>query len=263
VSKQQLVRAIIVDDEIKACYNLKDVLDNYIVDSRIEIVGIANNTREAEFLIEKLNPDALFLDIEMPQENAFQFLDRITSFNFEIIFVTAYDAFAIKALKLNALDYILKPISILELKIATQKLVAKIEHNRILNQYEGYRELSDSFKHKKSNKHIKLRTLDAIYIVLFEDILFIEALGAYSKFHFKTNDTTIKEVTMSHTISEYEDLLPKELFFRVHRSFFVNTSQVDNLKVEDNSLKVIINQHEIPISRRRMSDFLDFYSSNK
>src|ERR1700740_2529996 len=115
------LNVLIVDDEMEACANLQHILSEY-VDKEINIVGIANNTREAEAAIAKAAPAAVFLDIEMPNENAFHFLERIAPFNFEVIFVTAYDEYAVKAFKLNAVDYILKPISINELNQAVQRL---------------------------------------------------------------------------------------------------------------------------------------------
>jgi two-component system LytT family response regulator len=100
------INIIIVDDENKACTILKDIITEY-ADPIIRVVGIAHSTYEAEALIYKLSPDAVFLDIEMPNENAFHFLERIAPFAFEVIFVTAYDEFAVKAFRLNAVDYIL------------------------------------------------------------------------------------------------------------------------------------------------------------
>src|ERR1700744_2013674 len=99
------IKALIVDDEIEACNNLSYLLTNYF-EKQITILGVANSTKEAEKKIELLNPEIVFLDIEMPNENAFQFLMRLGKINFEIIFITAYDEYAIKAFKLNALGYI-------------------------------------------------------------------------------------------------------------------------------------------------------------
>lgn len=262
LDKQESIRAILVDDEIKACINLENILSNYIADNRIKVVATAYNTHDAERLIAIHKPHVLFLDIEMPRENAFQFLTRISRVDFEVIFVTAYDQYAIKALKLNALDYILKPISISELQTAVGKLIARIEDNKILSQYEDYNKLPGDIKNSNANNYIKLRGKDSIEIVLFEDILFLEAQGSYSKFHFKS-EGNIKELTMSYAISDYEELLPKDIFFRVHRSFLVNHQLLDCVKVHDNSLMISLGQYQIPVSRRRMNDFLDFYSKKK
>ena len=257
-----MATVIIVDDETNACYNLKDIIENYIPESDIQIAGIATTTREAERLVNELKPDAIFLDIEMHEENGFQFLERISPFNFEIIFVTAYDNFAIKALKLNALDYILKPISMSELSAAILKLNAKLKHNRVMKPHEEYKDLSAGLKNNKTNNYIKLRTANAVDIVLFENILFVKAQGAYSVFYFKAAGV-IKEVTTSYTIAEYEELLPPSIFFRVHRSFLVNCNYIHNLRIEANTLKIKDHQYDIPVSRRKMPEFLSFYNKLK
>src|SRR4051812_32436582 len=120
-ANEKAMRVLIIDDEQEACDNLKNILSEYI-DSNIHVLRTANDTIAAQWLITELNPDAIFLDIDMHNENAFEFLQRIYPYNFEIIFVTAYDEFAIKAFKLNAIDYILKPINIDELTNAIIKL---------------------------------------------------------------------------------------------------------------------------------------------
>ncbi len=129
-SKQ--IQILIVDDEKKACANLRNILLEF-VDPGLQIVGEANSTMEAEQLIAIHKPDAIFLDIEMPNENAFHFLERIAPFDFEVIFVTAYEEYAIRAFRLNAIDYILKPISIKDLSTAVQKLKDRIRHKRIID----------------------------------------------------------------------------------------------------------------------------------
>src|SRR6202012_3296754 len=114
-----------------ACINLKNILREY-VDREINVVGVANNTREAEKQITRFSPNAIFLDIEMPNENAFHFLTRISPFEFEVIFVTAYDEYAVKAFKLNAVDYILKPISIEEVSNAVTKAKEHIAYKKLI-----------------------------------------------------------------------------------------------------------------------------------
>ncbi len=106
----EIIKVLIVDDEKKACSNLRSILSEF-VDVKINVAGIAHSGVEAGRLVSEVSPDAIFLDIEMPNENAFEFLARISPFNFEVIFVTAYDEYAVRAFRLNAIDYILKPIS--------------------------------------------------------------------------------------------------------------------------------------------------------
>lgn len=253
------IRVLLVDDEIKACNNLKNILDNYIKENRIEIIGYANNTQEAEQLINELKPDALFLDIEMPHENAFQFLDRIAPINFHVVFVTAYDEYAVKAFKINALDYILKPISISELNESIKKLLSKIDSSKIIIQYENFNEIGQNILSKNTIQFLKLRTSQAIEIVNCNDILFIEAMGAYSKFFIKNKDL-IKEILVCHVLTEYEELLPNNLFFRAHRSYLINLNKIDELKLIDGHLELSIFSHQIQVGRRRIKEFWEYYN---
>lgn len=248
-----LIRVLLIDDEEAACVNLENIIRNYIK-TPIEIVGIANDTIQAERLIHELKPDAVFIDIEMPGENAFQFLDRISPLDFEVIFVTAYDEYAMKAFKLNALDYILKPISIEELNNAVNKLCDKLTSNRILNQLGFYRSFSQQLNDKTESTCITFRTQTSIEIVNFADIHFIEAQGSYSKVMYQTNNAQ-RNLTLSHPISEYEEILPKEIFFRTHKSYIVNLNLIERI-TNDNGSFVTLGNVQIPVSRRRYAELV-------
>ena len=254
------IKVLIVDDEKKACANLKNLLTEFI-DSEINIAGVAYNTRDAEEQIAFHNPDAVFLDIHMPHENAFHFLDRIAPFSFEVIFVTAYDEYAIKAFKLNAIDYILKPISINELKMAVLKLKERLRYNRMLSDHgTSFSELSNQLVNKSKPAKITLRGINKIEVVDFRDIYFIEAQSSYSKILFAKNDT-IKEMTMSCPLSDYEEILPANVFFRAHRSYLVNCQHIVEVTGDDNHI-VMKPDINLPVSRRRLSALLEFIKNS-
>jgi len=252
---------LIVDDEKEACTNLRNMLIEY-VDPDINIAGMAYNTSQAEKLISKLNPDAIFLDIEMPNENAFHFLDRIAPFYFEVIFVTAYDEYAIRAFRLNAIDYILKPISIHELVNAYAKLKERLRYKKlIMNGEVSYTELSGQVRAKIKNQKITLKEGGNIEVVEFKDICFVEAQGSYSRILFIKNNT-VKEIIMSSTLSDYEELLPTELFYRMHKSYLLNCSLIKKILKDETSQVLIRDNITLPISRRRFASFMDFLKSN-
>ncbi len=259
INDQDQINVIIVDDEKKACANLVNILHEF-VDAGIHICDVANSTQEAEISINKFAPDAVFLDIEMPNENAFQFLERISPFHFEVIFVTAYDEYAIRAFKLNALDYILKPISITELRSAVAKLNNKIKYKNIIAQSGiSFIELSEQVANKTRQTKITLRDGITTEIVDFKNILFIEAQSSYSKILFlKVNE--VKEMFMSCPLSDYENLLPPEHFFRIHRSYLINCRHLKKI-LNDNQV-VINEQHTLPVSRRRYLSLIDFLKNN-
>ena len=255
------IKALIVDDENKACINLKSLLLDY-VDPELNIVGLANSTREAEEMAIKFTPDVLFLDIEMPNENAFGFLDRISPVPFEVIFVTAYDEYALRAFKLNAIDYILKPISIPELRNAYAKLKEKLSFKKMFaEQQMSYSELSEQVNNKAKSHKITLRGTNSLEVVDFSDILFVEAQSSYSRIVFFKNGVE-KELLLSHPLSDYEELLPDNLFCRIHRSYLINTKQIKKLASDSTNQVMMNNGLQIPISRRRYSSLIEFLEVN-
>ncbi|KAA5534853.1 response regulator transcription factor [Taibaiella lutea] len=264
-SSRDRLKVIIVDDEPTACNNLKNTLLQHI-DRNIDICAIAHNTEEATYYIQQYKPDALFLDIEMPAENAFHFLERIYPFDFEIVFVTAFDEYAVRAFKLNAIDYILKPISITEIRQATDRLLEKIVYKKLTEERSTeYKELVAQMTGNYEPKKIFLKELNNIVAVAFADIYFIEAMGSYSKLNF-LRDGKEQQIVMSHSIAEYEDLLPKDVFFRIHKSYLINCRYIKKV-TKDHYVSLEINDtYHIPVSRRRypfMLEFIKTYELNK
>lgn len=253
------IRALILDDEIDACRNLEILLSRYW-SSSIEIVGITQSTAEAEKIIHKMKPEVLFIDIEMPEENAFHFLERIDRTPFEIIFVTAYDEYALRALKLNAIDYILKPISLEELDDAIKKLKDKILMRQLsqgMVSINNISNLADQINKKKEIESLVLRTKTELIVLNFKEILYIEAIGSYTNFHF-VKDNKLVQTLMSRPLIEYEELLPSFMFFRIHKTFLINKNHVKKIiKAEQHQLEMNFNI-VLPISRRRQQSFVDF-----
>jgi len=255
------INVLIVDDEMGACENLKNILDEY-GGGGVNILGTANSTKEAEELIERMNPDAVFLDIEMPIENAFQFLERVSPVPYEVIFVTAYDEYAVRAFKLSAVDYILKPISITELVGAMKKLRERIEYKKLISSVPtSYSDIGRMVSSKTKSQKITLRDANNIEVVDFKNILFIEAQGSYSKVLFVKNNST-KEKVMSVSLSDYEELMPSELFYRIHKSYLINCQHVKNIIRDDIGQVVINHEYTLPVSRRRFGPLLEFLKNN-
>jgi two-component system LytT family response regulator len=259
------LKVIIVDDEPTACDNLKNTLLQY-VDCSIDICAIAHNTEEALHHIEQYKPDALFLDIEMPAENAFHFLLRIYPFDFEIIFVTAFDEYAVRAFKLNAIDYILKPISITEIRQATDRLLQKIAYKKLTEERSvEYKELVAQMTGNDVPKKIFLKEQNNVVAVAFTDIYLVEAMGSYSKLNF-LREGKEQQIVMSHSIADYEELLPKDVFFRIHKSYLINCCYLKKV-TKDHCVSIEIKEtYHIPVSRRRypfMLEFIKTYELNK
>lgn len=255
------IKLLIVDDENKACTNIKNLLHDF-VDSTLEIVGMANSTEEAEKKILKYSPDAIFLDIEMPNENAFNFLERIAPVSFEVVFVTAYEEYAIRAFRLNAVDYILKPISINELRVAVQRLKDKISYKKTIeHEKKVFSNLSYQLNTKVRPHKITLKDLNTVSVVDFKDIYFVEAQGSYSRIVFM-KDHVITEMVLSNPLSEYEELLPDDQFYRIHRSYLINCGHIKQIVSDGNSRVIMNDDLNIPVSRRRYTSLVEFLENH-
>ncbi len=248
---------LLVDDEIEACRNLKSILLEF-VDPNINIVGVAHSTAEAEKQLQLHNPDAVFLDIEMPNENAFQFLERVSPIHFEVIFVTAYDEYAIRAFKLNAVDYILKPISITELANAVVKLKDRLRYKTLISTGNNdFTEVSKQINNKAKLNKITLKGNNNVELVSFKDIIYVEAFGKYSKVFFLKNNGVV-DILTSYAISDYEELLPTTIFYRIHKSYLINCSHIKQIHKDDTTTLTMNYAINIPVSRRRFSSLLEF-----
>ncbi len=261
IQKTKLIRALLVDDELNACKNLHNILSANFYNS-IEITGFALNTKQAEVLIAETKPEVVFLDIEMRGENAFQFIERIEPFNFEIVFVTAYDEYALRALKLSALDYILKPINIVELGNAIKKLEQHLLLKEKAYTFNRENEISISgnqYANKIPAERIILKSQNESRIVGINKIKYIEAKRSYSQFYFE-DENGPSTFLMSKPISDYIELLPANLFYRIHKSYLVNCNYIKHLHKENEHFTVWLKDTTVlPISRRKyllLEDFL-------
>jgi two-component system LytT family response regulator len=179
-----------------------------------------------------------------------------------VVFVTAYDEYAIKAFKLNAVDYILKPISITELKEAVYKLRERLRYKQILSEGSiPYIEIANQVTNRLKSQKISLKDNNAIEVVDFKDIYFVEAQGSYVRIMFlKGND--IKEITLSGSLTDYEELMPDEFFYRIHKSYLINCMHVQKILKDEYSQVVMKDNFTLPISRRRFAPLMHFLKSN-
>ena len=213
-----MYKTIIVDDEPKNMRILKKLLQDYC--PQISIIGEAGDVNAAHKIITELNPEIVLLDIEMPYGNAFDLLDKLMPVKFEVIFITAYNNYSIKAFRYSAVDYLLKPVDIRELQDATQKAINRITANRI-NEHVSLL-LSNLKDNANSNPKIAVPTPEGYVFVHIDDIIRCESNGAYTYIY-----TVKKEkVVASKNIKEYEEILPKTNFFRIHNSHLVNLNRI-------------------------------------
>lgn len=247
------LRTIIVDDEEKARINLKSLLEEYC--PAVQVVATEERILEAIRVIEANEIDLVFLDIEMQGESGFDLLERINDFDFDVIFVTAHDEYAIKAFKFSAIDYILKPINIDELIESVEKARNKKEH---LLDKERYDMMIDNLKNRKGFEKIALPTMDGLLFVDIKDIIRCESDDNYTNFFL----TTGKHIMVSKTIKHFEDILTDHNFFRIHRSHIVNLNHIKKYIKGEGGYVIMSDETSVLVSRRKKEMFLRLLNPN-
>jgi two-component system, LytTR family, response regulator len=242
-----MITAIIIDDEAKGRLALRQKLQSYC--PNVNIIAEAVDGIEALTAIEKHQPQLIFLDIEMPKMNGFEMLNTIEEKNFHIIFTTAFDQYAIKAIKYAAFDYLLKPIDIEELKTAVSR--ADIcEPQQTKKQIEL---LQQNMQHpKKQLNKLAIPTLDGLCFYDINDIIHLEAQSNYTFIHFSGKP----RITASKTLKEFEEILPDDIFFRTHHSHLINLNYIKRYIKGDGGMIELQNGNYVDVSRRKKEDFL-------
>jgi len=231
-----MIRAIIIDDEITGVETIKVLIEKHI--QGVKVIATETNPFKATGLIEDYKPDVVFLDIDMPKMDGFQLLDQLTFKDFKLVFTTAHESFAVKAFKINAFDYILKPIDLDDLKACMDKIKSAITHK-------------PEAIHAGANI-IELSVSDGIIFVKQEEIIRLEAGGNYTTF-FMNNK--VRHV-VSKKIKEYEMTLNPRLFYRCHRSHIVSLRQVVKMVTTDGLFAQMTDGSMPEIGKANKEEFL-------
>ena len=236
-----LIRTLIIDDEKNAREALKGIL-NYNF-SEIEVAGEADGVFSGLKAVKEISPDLVFLDIRMGDGTGIDLLQRLDEINFSLIFLTAYDEYALKAFRYSATDYLLKPIDIDELETAIEKVKKNMHHPQIDMQA-----LLESLKPEGSTeKKIVLKTSDSIHLVKMTNIIRCEASGNYTSFFFDNR----KPIMVSKPLKEFETTLPDSMFFRPHQSHLININKIDHIKKQDGFQVIMTDGSNVPVATRK------------
>jgi len=244
-----MLKAVIVDDEEKAIKSLLWELSNFQED--VDVLATFNEPEEALNYLSKNKIDCLFLDIEMPTMDGFQFIEKLTNRDFAIIITTAYNQYAVEALKKEAVDYLLKPIDSDDL----QDTIAKLQkHVKRINQVEAgekFEEILVRFNEKFNRKKIIINTDGRLLFLEPFDILYVESDGNYSSINTVDN----KKIVLTKKLKEVNLLLPEDHFFRIHNSFIINLNKIREFYKTDGYV-ILENNVKIPVSRQKKTEFL-------
>jgi len=246
------MKALIVDDEQMSRQTLRKLLDLYC--PKVEILGEAGSADEAFTLIQEKSPAVVFLDVEMPFGSGFDLLARFTEIDFEIIFVTAFDQYALKAIKNSALDYLLKPINAEELIEAVRKLEAK---ERTISDNMNVKTLLQNLRQMDaSNNQIVVPTSDGFEFVEIDQVVRFEAEGRYTRIFLAGGN----KILICKNLKEFEIMLEEHDFFRTHHSHLVNMQYVKSYSKSDGGFLKMKEGSTVPISRRKKDAFLNRFS---
>lgn len=241
------MNAIIIDDELNGRIALKQKLKDYC--TSVIVVEEAENGRKGIELIMKYQPQLVFLDIEMPEMDGFEMLLQIPDKKFHLVFTTAYDHYAIKAIKYAAFDYLLKPIDIDELKMTVERLITQpnpsLDNKKIETLEQNL--LTRPFLNK-----IVIPTQDGLLFFDIGHIVHLEAQSNYTVIYF---DDHSKQMA-SRTLKEFEDILPTDIFFRPHNSHIINMNFIKRYLRGDGGQVEMVNGNYILVSRRKKEEFL-------
>ena len=249
-----MLSAIIIDDEVKGRIALKKKLQDYCPE--VTVTGEAADGLQGIALISQLQPQIVFLDIEMPRMDGFAMLQQLSEKKFHLVFTTAYDQYAIRAIRFAAFDYLLKPVDIEELRNTISKILqsqGKPETGRKLEV------LADNLQRNAALNKIAIPTLEGLLFFNVDDIIHLEAHSNYTVIHF----TNHAKLTASRTLKEFEELLPNDKFFRPHHSHLINLTYLKRYIKGDGGQIEMQNGNYVDVARRKKEEFLQRMLANK
>jgi two-component system LytT family response regulator len=241
--------AILIDDELHCTETLQEKLKLYC--PLIEVINIYNDPLLALEALQKSQPDIVFLDVEMPHLNGFGLLEKLGAINFEIVFTTAYDQFALQAFKMSAFDYLLKPIEKEDLIKCVEKLKERKtkpitnDQMQILMQHMHHAAQADKAK-------IAIPSLDGLEFFYVKEIIYLEAQSNYCRIHIQTG----KPILVTKTLKDFEAILIPYQFFRIHHSYLINLAYVKKYIRGEGGTVMMENGQELDVSRRKKEDFI-------
>lgn len=243
-----MIRSIIVDDEEKSREALRNILTRHC--PSVQVMELCDSVDSAAEAIARVQPQLVFLDVEMPFRNGFALLEKIPNPGFKVIFTTAYDQYAIQAIKFSALDYLLKPIDVDDLKNAVRRLESA--QHKTEEQNLSLELLRSALNLKNKSAKIAVPTFDGLQMILVEDIVKCTADESYTHLTLLNG----QKVMVSRILKEFEDLLADYNFLRVHNSSLINLVHVKKYVKGEGGYVIMVNDDSVEVSRRRKPELL-------
>ncbi len=248
-----MIKTIIVDDEQDGRESLEQALIEYCPE--IDIISTCSSPEEALEAINNHNPDLVFLDVQMPHMSGFDVLKQLAPIDFQVIFVTSYDRYAIKAIKFSALDFLLKPLDVDELVGAVQKAKNQIAAGSSMHRYQSV--LNNIQYTSGKIEKLAIPTFEGIDFYNTNDIIYCSAEGNYTTLHM----VLMKKEVVSKNLKDFDNLLSNSGFCRVHKSYLVNMQHARKYIKGDGGYVILTDDHHVDISRRRKDAFLSMFET--
>jgi two-component system, LytTR family, response regulator len=243
-----MIRTIIIEDEQHSREMLQEMLTEHF--NNIMVLAVCENAEEARAAIREHRPDLVFSDIELEKKSVFDMLQQLDSIDFEVIFTTAYEKYALQAIKFSALDYLLKPFGVNDLRNAINQYQVKLNKSQSARQFEV---LFHNLKGiQRDSKKIALPTLNGLQVVSLKEIIRCQADANYTTFYF----TVERKMVVTKTLKEFEDLLCEYDFIRIHNSHLINLSHVVKYTRGEGGTVTMSDGTEVDVSRRKKEEFL-------
>ena len=242
-----MIRVVIIDDEDLVRVLLRDILKFRCPE--VEIVGEASGIKSGLEVLGKVRPDLVLLDVKLEDGTGFELLQQCSGVDFKVIFITAFEEYALKAIRLSAVDYILKPIAPDELKNAIEKASLML----IADQEQKLKTLVSNLGNATNgNKKIVLKTHDKFHFIPVNEIYYCESDSSYTKFYLQDGN----EIMVSRTLKEFEEILMDHGFYRTHKSFLINLKHIRAFQKSDGGYIIMVNNSRIPLSDKKKEEFL-------
>jgi two-component system, LytTR family, response regulator len=243
-----MIRTVLVDDEIDSIRVLERLLETFC--PQVTIVGKADGVETALRVIQSSQPDLVILDIEMTHGNAFDLLNQLQPIDFQVIFVTAFDNYAVRAFKYSAVDYLLKPVDIDDLRDALDRVTEKAQEKGVMNKMKVL--LDNMGTLNLSQQKMAVPTITGLMFVAIRDIIRFEAKGNYTVIFLHNGD----QVMATRNIKDYEDLLPDSIFCRIHNSHIINLQNIQKYNKGRGGYVIMEDGSSIEVAIRRREEFL-------
>lgn len=245
-----MIRAILIDDEKLSRNTLAKLLELYC--PQLEIIGECEDAAQGEKEIERLRPDLVFLDVAMPGKNGIEFLSELKEIKFEVIFVTAHDKYVMQAIRMAAVDYLLKPVEEQQLITAVENAAKRIETKKISNNIETFLHNMSQKAQPQQELQLCVPSLQGFQVIQINDILYCEADNTYTIFYLKGG----KKAIASRPLIDYEVLLEDANFFRIHKSSLINMKHIKEYQKGEGGVVIMSDDKALDVSRRKKEHFM-------